>query len=225
MRYFEFMQGEAKPRIEQALRESVDIYINKLDYGFYQLAVEAPLQLHVMKLLEQRLDQYTLSADERFVVDLEKNIPLGTKRDEIDGVVEYYFKGELKEQYLIEFKYKKPSDGGPNSGNLDAYIDIYELEQQRINNSLVKGCYFVFVTSDKRFIVQSSRQAGTRMVFPLYDDYVIQKRSYIPLTPAAIRKLADSGYSELSFTREYEINYTYTKTAKGEDYWFFVLSI
>ena len=219
------MQGEAKPRIEQALRESVDIYINKLDYGFYQLAVEAPLQLHVMKLLEQRLDQYTLSADERFVVDLERNIPLGTKRDEIDGVVEYYFKGKLKEQYLIEFKYKKPSDGGPNSGNVDAYIDIYELEQQIATNPLVKACYFVFVTSDKNFTIPSSRQMGTRMVFPLYDGYIIQRKAYVPLTPAAVQKLADSGYSELTFNKEHEIEYTYTKTAKGEDYWFFVLSI
>ena len=225
MKSFEFMQGDAKSRVEQALSESVDVYVNKLDYGFYQLAVEAPLQLHVMKILEQRLDQYTLSADERFVVDLERNIPLRTKRDEVDGVVEYYFKGELKEQYLIEFKYKKPSDGGPNSGNVDAYIDIHELEQQIAINPLVKGCYFVFVTSDKSFTVPSSKQTGTRMIFPLYDGYVIQKKEYVPLVPAAVKKLRDSGYSRLVFTKEHKIEYTYTKTAKGEEYWFLVLNV
>ena len=225
MKAFDYMKGEAKPRVEQALRESVDVYINKLDYGFYQLAVEAPLQLHVMKLLEQRLDQYTLSADERFIVDLEKNIPLGTKKDEVDGVVEYYYKGKLKELYLIEFKYKKPKDGGPNSCNIDAYVDIYELEQQKKQNSLVKGCYFVFATSDKEFTIPGARSTANRMIFPLHDGYVIQKRRYVPLAPAAVKQLANSGYSELKFINEHKIEYTYTKTAKGDDYWFFVLDV
>ena len=57
MQNFDFMSREVKPRVDRAIKESLEIYLNKLNYGLYQLGVEAPLQLHVMKLLEQKLEK------------------------------------------------------------------------------------------------------------------------------------------------------------------------
>lgn len=225
MQNFDFMSREVKPRVDRAIKESLEIYLNKLNYGLYQLGVEAPLQLHVMKLLEQKLDQYTLSTEERFVIDLEKDIPLCGRRDEVDGVIEYYLRGELKEQYLIEFKYKKRVHGGPNSGNLDAYVDIYELERQKATNRLVKGCYFIFVTNDQRFTIPGDDPSANRMVFPLYDGYKIERRRYIPQVPAAVRQLRKSRYEELVFGEEHDIEYRVARTNSGNNYWFFLLEI
>ena len=225
MKELNLIPASAKARVEQALKESLETYMNKLNHGFYQLSVEAPLQLHVMKMLEQKLEQYTLTKEERFVVDVEKNIPLGGRRDEIDGIVEYFLNGQLISQYLIEFKYKKPADGGPNSSNIPSYVDIYELEQQLLTNPLVDGCYFIFVTSDIEFTRPGRRLTSNRMVFPLHEGYTIQTRTYAPMVPAAERQLADLGYTSLTFRKEHNIEYTHVLATSGDEYWYILLNI
>lgn len=213
-------------RVDLAINKAVDLFINKLSKKYYSISVEAPFQLHVMKCVEQILDQLTFSKNERFIVDLEKNIPLNGRNDEVDGVIEYYFNGDLKEQYLIEFKYKKPKDGGPNSINIEAYVDIAELEQQ-LNNPIIKGCYFIFLTNDKDFTVPGRNSTANRMVFPLHDGYTIEARRYSPLVPAAVKQLKCCGHPEgyLSFNKQHLVEYSHFNDIDNNQYWYLLMKI
>ena len=129
--------------------------------------------------------------------------------------------------YLIEFKYKKPRDGGPNSSNIDCYTDIFELEQQCINNHerfKIKKCYFIFMTSDKKYTIPGNQPNANRMVFPLHDGYKIETRDYVPEVPAAISQLKGNGYERLHFENNYNIEYSYFSTSET-DYYYFILEI
>ena len=225
MKDIKILSSGVKQRVDAAIERAFECYVYKVAHGYYEPTVEIPMQLFVMKMIEEQLNETTILKNEKFIIDLERNIPLDTKRDEVDGIIDYYKDGQLKEEYLIEFKYKKEKDGGPNSCNIDAYVDVYELERQLKTNKYVKGCYFIFMTDDEKYTVPGSKASANRMVFPLHDTYVIETRTYEAQTPAAEEQLSKSGYSSLTFAKPHKIEYSRFKTTAGKDYWYLILKI
>lgn len=211
-------------RVEKTIQEAMTIYANKVKYGFYEVDVEATFQFQLMAIIQKLLNQYTLDINERFQIILEKNFPLNGINDEIDGVIKYHCNG-VEKMYLIEFKYKKMRDGGPNSGNLDSYIDLYELNTLK-NNSNIAGCYFIFMTDDKNFTIQSANQ-GTRSNFPMYDGYKItQNVNYCAICDAAKNRLINNHLPIcLSFDTDIYIEYTSFDSSNNHTYWYYIAKI
>lgn len=211
-------------RVEKAIQEAMTIYANKVKYGFYEVDVEATFQFQLMGIIQNLLNQYTLDINERFQIVLEKNFPLNGINDEIDGVIKYYRNG-IEKLYLIEFKYKKIRDGGPNSGNLDSYIDLYELNMLK-NNSNIAGCYFIFMTDDRNFTLQSANQ-GTRSNFPMYDGYrIMQGINYCATCDAAKNRLINNHLPiSLSFDIDIAIEYISFNSNNDHTYWYYIAKI
>ena len=148
--------------ITDAIYDAWFSYCNKLSNGYYEPGLEDSVKLHFASLLEKCLDLVTLYPDERFVVTLEKNLPLDGDKDYIDIVIEYH-RGNECSHYPIEIKFKKLRDGAYDYGVVDSYIDIANLERQKANkNSGVKKAFFIFLTSDIAYTRKSNK--GTRKI-------------------------------------------------------------
>ena len=206
-------------RVKRAINAGMEVYANKLMNGFYEPGLEASMQLNLMSIIQNILDQNTFNINERFQVILEKNMPLNGVKDYVDAVIKYS-NGIDEYLYLIELKYKKVGDGGPNSGNPISYVDMYKLNQHK-QNANVKGCFFVFMTDDKTYTRQTKRE-GTRMEFPMFDRAKIEKdKAYKAITPAAMAVVNHSGTNNIVFDKDINIEY-FKFSVKDKPYWYFI---
>lgn len=114
-------------RVESIIKQTLNIYINRLRTSYYEIGLEATFQLHFSKILQDLLDINTFSAKERFEVLLEKNILINSKKDYVDVVIRH-IENNTVSLYLIELKFKKKSDSAPDLGNIVSYIDMYNLD-------------------------------------------------------------------------------------------------
>lgn len=76
-------------RVDKAIKDAMDIYINKLMSGFIEVGLEATFQLQWSKILDDLLQLQTYETDERFQISLEKNMPVYGNKDYIDIVVKH----------------------------------------------------------------------------------------------------------------------------------------
>ncbi len=148
----------------------MDIYINKLKTEFIDIGLEDTFKMHLANIIGRELEQRTFYKDERFVVELEKNMPINGNRDYIDIVIEYR-RGTIQKLYLLELKFKKITDSAPDLGTIRSYVDIYNLDCHHANASNVCGYYFIFMTDLQTYAKQSNR--GTRNQLPMHDGAVI----------------------------------------------------
>jgi hypothetical protein len=213
-------------RVEAAVRNSMDIYMNKLSTGFIEVGLEDTFKMHLANLIGRELDQNTFHDDERFMVKFEKNIPTKDDNDYIDIVIEYK-QSENIELYLMELKFKKVSDSAPNLGNIESYKDIYNLDYHKANTPNVKGCYFIFLTNYETYLNKSS--TGTRTEIPMYDGYTIQATRNYPVTGPAALKATLKYPDGFKFTSNYPIEYQHMRmeivNTAEIDYWFFIIKI
>ncbi|HHX69311.1 MAG TPA: hypothetical protein GX708_14850 [Gallicola sp.] len=175
-------------RVEAAIRNAMDIYMNKLASGFIEVGLEDAFKMHFADIFSRELNQNTFFADERFMVKFVKNMPINGNNDYIDIVIEYKIGLQIS-LYLIELKFKKVSDSAPDLGNIESYKDIYNLDCHKQSNPSVAGCYFIFLTNYGTYLNQST--LGTRTQIPMYDGYTIQaNHNYIVTGPSALKATA-----------------------------------
>lgn len=213
-------------RVEIAIRNAMDIYMNKLASSFLEVGLEDTFKMHLADIIGRELDQHTFFDDERFMVKFEKNMPINGNKDYIDIVVEYK-RGQQTSLYLIELKFKKVSDSAPDLGNIESYKDIYNLDCHKQNNPNVAGCYFIFLTNYAAYLNQST--LGTRTEIPMYDGYTIQaNHNYRVTGPAALKSTAKYPNGFI-FSSNYQIEYQYMNmpnvNTTEKDYWFFILKM
>lgn len=213
-------------RVEAAIRNAMDIYINKLASGFIEVGLENTFQMHLADIIGRELDQNTFYDDERFMVKFEKNMPINGNKDYIDIVVEYK-KGQQTNLYLIELKFKKVLDAALDLGNVESYKDIYNLNCHKQKTANVKGCYFIFLTNDEAYLRQST--SGTRAQIPMYDGYTIQKNIKYTVTALSAKQNMTKYPSGFDFSSNYLIEYQHMSmpnvNTKEKDYWFYILKI
>lgn len=214
---------ETKLCVKQAIHEAFNIYIDRLINRYYDFGLEATFQMHFSLTLEEVLKTKTVSPTERYVVMPEKNFPIDGNKDYIDIVIQHSDQDKT-EMFLIELKYKKTSDGAPNIGNIESYIDIYNLGRQ-LNNTQFDfgGAYFIFMTNHNAYLKPAPR-GKTRNEMPMYDGYTIEaNRTYNVTNPAAKKKT--SKYPQgFTFPKEYHIEYTEFKV-QNTLYWYYMLEI
>lgn len=212
---------DVNERVNEAINDSMDIYINKLGTGFIDIGLEAGFKMHLANIIGRELEQRTFYRDERFIIQLEKNIPINGNKDYIDIVIEYQ-RENIQKLYLLELKFKKITDSAPDLGTIESYIDIFNLDCHHANTSNVCGCYFIFMTDLQTYV--NLPKKGTRNQLPMYEGAVINANNqYIVSGHAAIN--ASAKYpSGFTFHNSYTINYQ-KSVINGKDYWHFILKI
>ena len=205
-------------RVESIIKQTLNIYINRLRTGYYEIGLEATFQLHFSKILQDLFDVNTLSPNERFEVLLEKNILINGKNDYVDVAIRH-IENNTVSLYLIELKFKKESDSAPDLGNVVSYIDMYTLDCHK-NTPNVKGCYFIFMTDYKTYLNKPRR--GTRVQLPMHDKAKINRnQNYNVTNPSAVKALGKYANTGLKFSMDHTIEYEHFKIGT-KDYWYFI---
>lgn len=215
------IEVDVDKRIEEAIQKSMITYFARLENGFIGLGLEKTFQMSIAEIIKQILELNTFSPDERFIVLLEINKPINHNKDYIDIVIKYE-KKEEKREYLIELKYKKITDYAFDFGNIESYIDIFNLEFHKNKTPNVCGCYFIFLTDHKTYLNKGRR--GTRVELPMYDGYTIQKNCKYAVTGKSAKSAARKYNNGFTFSKDYVVNYIHAK-ACNKDFWYYILKI
>lgn len=205
-------------RVESIIKQTLNIYINRLKTGYYEIGLEATFQLHFSKILQDLFDVNTLSPNERFEVLLEKNLPVNGNKDYIDVVIRHTENKNVS-WYLIELKFKKETDSAPDLGNIESYKDMYTLDCHKTTSN-VKGCYYIFMTDYKTYLNKSKK--GTRTELPMHDLAKISPNQVYNVTnPSAVKALGKYANTGLKFSMDHTIEYEHFKIGT-KDYWYFI---
>lgn len=222
MKFANTLISDLDCRIDLIIKQAMDVYVNKVANGLFEVGLEANFQLNLAGILEDLLLINTVNANERFQVILEKNIELNNFKDYIDIVIKYSI-NDLESLYLIELKNKKISDGkNVATGNILSYIDMYNLELHKRNTKNVRGCYFIFLT-DNNYL--KPYETGTSSEIPMYDNYsIVKDKVYNVTCDAAIKVMGRYHENGIIFSDTRTIEYTQF-TANSKDYWYFLEKI
>ena len=208
-------------RIQSAITEAYNIYINRLITGYYEIGLEATFQLYFASILEKVLETKVLFITEHFSVILEKNFPINGIKDYVDIAVQYESSSNEKEVYLIELKFKKRTDSAPNLGNISSYIDIYTLSQLK-KQQVCNGAFYIFLTDYETYTRAS--QKGLRLELPMHDGAHIQNNITYSVSGNAAKKACKKYVNGFLFENSYDIEYT-KFDIKGKPYWYYILKI
>ena len=208
-------------RVRTAVEQAMEIYLNRLNTGLISLGLEDAFKMHLAGIISDLLNITTYYTDERFIIHFEKNMPINGNNDYVDIVINYN-RGEHIEQYLIELKFKKISDCVPDLGNVESYIDIYNLDMHKNNTPNVKGCFFVFLTDLQTYTKASTR--GTRKELPMEDGYTICKGKRYVVSGETAKKNTRKFPKGFVFYNNHKIEYR-KFNIKEKPYWYYILQI
>lgn len=211
----------AESRVRLAINQAMEIYMNQLNTGLISIGLENAFQMHLASIIGDLLNINTYYPEEKFVIHFEKNMPINSNNDYVDIVINYHNKNSI-EQYLMELKFKKISDSAPDLGNIESYIDIYNLDTHKKKTTNVKNCYFIFLTDLKTYTRKA--RSGTRTEIPMEDGYVIQKGKQYTVTGMAAKKNTIKYPNGFMFNSDYKIEYTQFNVS-NKPYWYFILEL
>ncbi len=217
----DYINKNIDERIKDAIKESMYIYINKLQGKCLNIGLEAAFQFYYAKILAQILDLKILERSESFNVQLEDNNKIDGRNDYIDAVI-YYTKGTVIKKYGIEFKFKKVTDSAPDNGNIESYIDMYTLSQQKTINNF-DGAYYIFLT-DLQTYYNQPREKGTRAELPMHNGATIFAGQRYNVSGNAAKKKTAAFRDGFVFNKDYKINYE-TFYLDNRQFWFFIEEI
>lgn len=206
-------------RIKKAIKESFDIYIQRLISEFN---LEANFQHDYSMILEKNLQLNKLDKYEMFQVVLEKNIPIGEQNNYVDIVVKYdNLKTNVQKQFLIELKNKK-EDSAEDIGVICSFGDISNLNHLVYSDRKADGAFFIFITSSQKYI--SPKNNTTQKELPMFDGAQLIKNSPYTVSKKSAQEAARRYNNHFYFHKDYNIEYTEFKI-KNKSYWYFMLEI
>lgn len=225
MKEYKIIDFDVDTRVNKVIYESMNIYLSKLETGFIEVGLEDTFKMHLADIIGKQLELLTFYDNERFIIRLELNMQIGTKKDYIDIVIEHN-KENQKRLYLIELKFKKITDSAPDLGAIESYIDIQNLECQyhsnNNSNNKICGCYFIFLTDLSTYCNKPNR--GTRLELPFYDKAYIKKNKKYIVTGKSAQKNCIKYPDGFKFKNNHSIKFMHS-TIKGKNYWHFILKI
>lgn len=214
-------------RVDDAIRESMVIYCNKLANNNISVGLEATFQHELALILRDVLNLKTLTSSERFSLTLEQNIPVGGKKNYVDIVIHYDENGKDRDDYLIELKFKKESDSAPDLGTLETYFDFYNLDRlcnTSLNPGNIKRAYEIFLTDLKTY--HNHPRSGTRVELPMWDrKQIIGGQKYMVSGATAKKKIREEygdSFGGFSFTKSFDIEYNEFEV-RGNKFWYFIV--
>lgn len=214
-------------RVDDAIRESMVIYCNKLANNNISVGLEATFQHELALILRDVLNLKTLTSSERFSITLEQNIPVGGKKNYVDIVIHYDENGKSRADYLIELKFKKESDSAPDLGTLETYFDFYNLDRlcnTSLNPGNIKRAYEIFLTDLKTY--HNQPRSGTRDELPMHDGAKVAKKQKYMVTGETAKTNVQKQYGQtfggFSFTKNFDIEYNEFEV-RGNKFWYFIV--
>ncbi len=212
-------------RVEMAINKAMFIYLTRLKMGMIDEGLEASFQMHLAGLLRDELEVLTIDKNERFVVELEKNMEKENNgKNYVDICVEYHKNGCLNELYPIELKFKKKSQSAEDLGVMESFKDIYNLEQ--LTN--IKACYFIFLT-DHELYTKQPKNSGTRKVFSMYHGAKIKQNQNYKYDSKTAKNMLEKYPNGFDFKYNYKIDYQKitipSENNENKNLWFFKLKI
>lgn len=208
-------------RVSECLKQAMGIYLNQIDNGIISIGLESTFQMHLSKILTYLLDLNTYFADERFSLHLEKKTVIKNHKNYVDISINYRRNTDIRE-YFVELKFKKKSDMAPDLGNIESYIDIYNLDRHKQTTINVKKCYFIFLTDYEVYTTKSKK--GTRKQLPMEDGCLIKKNQKYIVTGKSAKSKTVKYPSGFTFNNDYQIEYN-RFDVKNKPYWYFILEI
>ena len=212
-------------RVEKALNKAMSVYLTRLKMGMIEEGLEVSFQMHLAGLLRDALELLTIDKNERFVVELEKN--MGDK-NYVDICVEYHKNGHLSECYPIELKFKKKSQSAAPQNVIECFKDIYNLEQlanKQFEGKEIKFCYFIFLTNHKIYTEKPSNEKDIRAKFPMWDGAKIIPNQIYKDDSKTAESVFKKYPKDFKFKHNYDINYQKITTHENKNLWFFKLQI
>lgn len=156
--------------MEEKIREIIDIsyisLINKINYGSIKVDNEAGFQLQFAYILKSLGQLYEYSVDEKFTVELEKNIELSgksTKSSTNKAKIDIFIKLENKHtscKCAIELKYFKRINNREPNNRYDVFSDISNLEMYKSKG--IDICYFIIGTDHKHYVDKEKYSDNTK---------------------------------------------------------------
>lgn len=219
MKEINLIPTDINTRVDKILNETIEIFCSKVSSGYFELGLEASIQLQVGKILENLVNLYTLSIDESFQILLEYNMPIDSKKNYVDIVIKYTNKDIVK-FFPIELKNKKKSDAAEDLGVIDSYKDIYCLDLLKQKDTNISAGYFIFFTNHSLYTRESSRGI-VRNAIPLHDKVIIEKnKKYICLDTSESKKRFNNYPNGFVFSNDYKIEYNKVINENIELYYF-----
>lgn len=228
MRKFSFLPDDIDKRIKQAIKDSVNIFINKFAFGIIEAELEAGFQHELALILDDVLKLKMIHDDEFYKILLEHSYSINNKNDYVDIAIKYS-RGKINKEYLIELKYKNDSDPS-DLANLETYYDLYDLDvlKNTHNPGHVQDCYVVFLTDIRAVTISPKGKNNTRTKVPMHDGYTILPGiKYMPVQKTAKNKVIKrygNQFQGFVFKNAIHIQYTKFKN-RGKDNWFFIAKI
>ena len=203
-------------RLKQIVDTSYNILINKINYGNISIDNEAAMQLQFAYILKSIGVLYEYSLDERFSVELEKEVTLNSSSFKSKGQkakIDILLKlADNKNTYkcAIELKYFKHKNHREPNNRYDVFADIANLELYK-NNGIDMG-YFVVGTDHPHYVTQASYSEDTKD-FDLRDNTKYRKGTTLSYR-------ADKPYADIILQNNYEF-----KWDKFKNKYFLILEV
>ena len=157
--------SEYGERLKKIVEISYDILIKKISGGSISVDNEAGFQLQFAYILKCIGELFQYSIDDRFSIELEKNITLNSKSSKsmsnnakIDIFLELGDKVK-QEKCAIELKYFKKANHREPNNRYDVFNDINNLEIY--HNSGIGLCYFIIGTDHLHYVNQEVYSSDT----------------------------------------------------------------
>ena len=155
-----------RERMKEIVDTSYKLLINKINKGSIKVDNEAGFQLQFAYILKHLGQLYEYSNDEKFSVELDKNIQLrtnsiksGTNKAKIDIFLKLEDKNTLF-KCAIELKYFKEKNHREPNNRYDVFRDIINLEKYKSEG--IDMCYFIIGTNHKHYVIQEKYSDDTK---------------------------------------------------------------
>lgn len=153
-------------RMKEVVDTSYKLLINKINHGSIKVDNEAGFQLQFAYILKSLGQLYEHSNDERFSIELEKNIDLesksaksNTKKAKIDIFLELKNKDDSY-KCAIELKYFKKDNHAEPNNRYKAFADISNLEKYKLKG--IDICYFIIGTDHEHYVNQDKYKESAK---------------------------------------------------------------
>ncbi|PKG54947.1 MULTISPECIES: hypothetical protein [Halomonadaceae] len=154
-------------RIKQIVEIAYDRLCGKITGQRIEVSNEASLQLQLASILKTLGELYEETPDERFIIELEKNVTLGSgtfvKSKTEKAKIDIWFslenvKNAEKHSCAIELKYFKKTNHREPNNRYDVFKDLHNLERY---GGFVNAGYLLVATDHPHYINQDNFSPDT----------------------------------------------------------------
>ena len=153
-------------RMKEVVDTSYKLLTNKINHRSIKVDNEAGFQLQFAYILKSLGQLYEYSNDERFSIELQKNIDLEDKTEKSDtnkAKIDIFLELKNKDKYCkcaIELKYFKKDNHAEPNNRYKTFADISNLEKYKSQG--IDICYFIIWTDHEHYVNKDKYSDNTK---------------------------------------------------------------